>query len=50
MTGVNPKTGDEPLSRVCADDAALLGARVFKTMADPFVGKLSHDEDHRPAF
>ena len=37
--GVNPKTGDA-VERVCADDQPF-SARVFKTMADPFVGKLS---------
>jgi len=39
LTGVNPKTGDT-VERVCADDQPF-SARVFKTMADPFVGKLS---------
>lgn len=39
LTGVNPKTG-EPVERICADDQPF-SARVFKTMADPFVGKLS---------
>lgn len=39
LTGVNPKTGDA-VERVCADDQPF-SARVFKTMADPFVGKLS---------
>ncbi len=39
LTGVNPKTG-EPAERICADDQPF-SARVFKTMADPFVGKLS---------
>ena len=38
-TGVNPKTGDE-VERVCEDNAPF-SAQVFKTMADPFVGKLS---------
>ena len=38
-TGVNPKTGDE-VERVC-EDGAPFSAQVFKTMADPFVGKLS---------
>ncbi len=37
--GVNPKTGDA-VERVCADDQPF-SAQVFKTMADPFVGKLS---------
>ena len=37
--GVNPKN-DEPAERVC-DDAQPFSARVFKTMADPFMGKLS---------
>ncbi len=39
LTGVNPKTG-ETVERICADDQPF-SARVFKTMADPFVGKLS---------
>ncbi len=39
LEGVNPKTGDA-VERVCADDQPF-SARVFKTMADPFVGKLS---------
>ena len=39
MTGVNPKTGDS-VERICADDQPF-SAMVFKTMADPFVGKLS---------
>jgi elongation factor G len=39
LTGVNTKTG-ESVQRVCADDQPF-SARVFKTMADPFVGKLS---------
>ena len=39
MEGVNPKT-DEPAQRVCADDQPF-SARVFKTLADPYVGKLS---------
>ncbi len=39
LTGVNPKN-DEEVERICADDQ-LFSARVFKTMADPFVGKLS---------
>ena len=38
-TGVNPKTGEE-VERVCEDNAPF-SAQVFKTMADPFVGKLS---------
>ena len=37
--GVNPKTNAEE-ERVCADNQPF-SARVFKTMADPFVGKLS---------
>ena len=37
--GVTPKTGDE-VERVC-EDSAPFSAQVFKTMADPFVGKLS---------
>ncbi|MBQ8974056.1 MAG: GTP-binding protein, partial [Clostridia bacterium] len=37
--GVNPKTGDE-VERACENDQPL-SCRVFKTMADPFVGKLS---------
>lgn len=36
---VNPKTG-EATERICADDQPF-SAQVFKTMADPFVGKLS---------
>ncbi len=39
MAGVNPKTGDE-VERTCADGEPF-SAQVFKTMADPFVGKLS---------
>ncbi len=39
LTGVKPKTG-ETVERICADDQPF-SARVFKTMADPFVGKLS---------
>ncbi len=39
IVGVNPKTGEETV-RVCADDQPF-SAQVFKTMADPFVGKLS---------
>ncbi|MCQ2437471.1 MAG: elongation factor G [Clostridia bacterium] len=39
ITGKNPKTGDA-VERVCADDQPF-SARVFKTMADPFFGKLS---------
>ncbi len=39
LEGINPKTGDA-VERVCADDQPF-SARVFKTMADPFVGKLS---------
>ena len=37
--GTNPKTG-EAVERVCADSEPF-SAHVFKTMADPFVGKLS---------
>ena len=37
--GTNPKTG-EAVERPCADNAPF-SAHVFKTMADPFVGKLS---------
>ncbi len=37
--GTNPKTG-EAVERACADDQPF-SAHVFKTMADPFVGKLS---------
>ncbi len=39
MKGVNPKTGDAE-ERPCSSDAPF-SAYVFKTMADPFVGKLS---------
>ena len=39
LAGTNPKSGEE-VERVCADDQPF-SARVFKTMADPFVGKLS---------
>ncbi len=39
MEGVNPKTG-EAVVRKC-DNAEPFSAFVFKTMADPFVGKLS---------
>ncbi len=39
IVGVNPKTGEDTV-RVCADDQPF-SAQVFKTMADPFVGKLS---------
>ena len=39
MKGVNPKTDAEE-ERVCAEDQPF-SAQVFKTMADPFVGKLS---------
>ncbi len=39
LEGTNPKTG-EAEERVCANDQPF-SARVFKTMADPFVGKLS---------
>ncbi|MEA5069279.1 MAG: elongation factor G, partial [Christensenellaceae bacterium] len=38
-TGVNPKN-NEPVSRECAENQPF-SARVFKTLADPFVGKLS---------
>jgi elongation factor G len=37
--GVNPKTG-EPEERLCAEDQPF-SAQVFKTLADPYVGKLS---------
>ncbi len=37
--GINPKTGEEA-ARVCSDDQPF-SALVFKTIADPFVGKLS---------
>ena len=39
ITGVNPKTDAEE-ERVCAEDQPF-SAQVFKTLADPFVGKLS---------
>ncbi len=39
IVGKNPKTGEE-VSRICAADQPF-SARVFKTLADPFVGKLS---------
>jgi elongation factor G len=39
MEGVNPKN-DEPVIRKC-DNAEPFSAFVFKTVADPFVGKLS---------
>ena len=39
MEGVNPKT-DEPVERRC-DNAEPFSAYVFKTVTDPFVGKLS---------
>ena len=39
LTGTNPRTEKEE-TRVCADDQPF-SARVFKTLADPFVGKLS---------
>lgn len=39
MPGINPKNG-EAISRVC-DNKAPFSALVFKTIADPFVGKLS---------
>ncbi len=38
-TGKNPKTGEEE-KRVCKEDEPF-SALVFKTLADPFVGKLS---------
>jgi elongation factor G len=37
--GVNPKT-DEPVERACSNDEPF-SAFVFKTISDPFVGKLS---------
>ena len=39
LKGVNPRTNKEE-SRVCQEDQPF-SARVFKTLADPFVGKLS---------
>ncbi len=39
ISGVNPKSG-ETEQRVCAEDQPF-SARVFKTLADPYVGKLS---------
>ncbi len=39
LTGISPKTG-EAEERVCAEDQPF-SARVFKTVADPYVGKLS---------
>ena len=39
VAGVNPKSG-EAAERPC-EDGAPFSARVFKTMADPFMGKLS---------
>lgn len=39
LTGINPKN-DEAVTRVCKNDAPF-SAFVFKTIADPFVGKLS---------
>ena len=39
QTGKNPKTGEE-IKRVCKDEEPF-SALVFKTIADPFVGKLS---------
>ena len=39
MEGVNPKTG-EAVIRKC-DNSEPFSAYVFKTVADPFVGKLS---------
>ena len=38
-TGVNPKTGEE-VERIC-EEGQPFSAQVFKTMADPFVGKMS---------
>ncbi len=38
-TGINPKTEEEE-TRVCSDEGAF-SALVYKTIADPFVGKLS---------
>ncbi len=39
LTGINPRTDAEE-TRVCSEDQPF-SARVFKTLADPFVGKLS---------
>ncbi len=39
LAGVSPKTGDAE-TRLCQDDQPF-SARVFKTVADPYVGKLS---------
>ena len=39
VTGTNPKNGEE-VERAC-DVSAPFSAQVFKTLADPFVGKLS---------
>ena len=39
MEGVNPKTGDK-VTRIC-DNGEPFSAFVYKTIADPFVGKLS---------
>ena len=39
LKGVNPKTGEEEI-RVVSEDQPF-SAQVFKTLADPFVGKLS---------
>ena len=39
LKGVNPKTGEEE-TRIIAEDQPF-SAQVFKTLADPFVGKLS---------
>ncbi|MEG2859858.1 MAG: elongation factor G [Clostridia bacterium] len=39
LKGINPKTG-EPEERLCAVDQPF-SARVFKTLADPYVGRLS---------
>jgi len=39
MTGSNPKSGNEEERK--ADEKAPFSAQVFKTVADPFVGKLS---------
>ena len=38
-TGVDPRSGEET-SRICADDQPF-SAFIYKTIADPFVGKLS---------
>jgi len=39
QVGTNPKTGEE-ITRVCKDEEPF-SALIFKTIADPFVGKLS---------